>query len=221
MDAIGGLIVNRFEPTTGVLVPVFTDPLPALKVGGPASAGVFIDPKDPKLGVPLLYATNGTSGLDVYDMSQPAAPTKLGSWSEAGLADVEVKATKGKRLVFAASEYWFEPTTPAAVYTLDATKLESIKRKRVESAPVDSSSEPWRVGGIEVAGDWLHITFGHLGLVSRPLRGGAPAAYQVARPVNDNATLKAAPYAMDVDSAGGLLYLTDASSGILTILKSS
>ena len=218
MDAIAGLVVNRFEPTTGVLVPVFADPLPALKVGGPASAGIYIDPKDPKLGGPLLYATNGTSGLDIYDMSQPAAPTKLGSWSDAGLADIEVKATKSARLVYAASEYWFEPTTPAAVYELNATKLDRIRRGRTAAAPVDPT-EPWRVGGIEITGKRLNVAWGHMGLVSGSLKGRTAGAYQVARPVNKNSPLKAAPYAMDVDSAGGLLYLTDASSGILTILK--
>ena len=73
---------------------------------------------------------------------------------------------------------------------------------------------------MEITGNKLHIAFGHMGLVSGYLNGIEAGAYQVARPVNKNASLKAAPYAMDVDSAGGLLYLTDASSGILTILKS-
>jgi hypothetical protein len=218
MDAIAGLVVNRFEPTTGVLTPVYADPLPALKVGGPASAGIYIDTKDPKLGVPLLYATNGTSGLDVYDMSDPMSPTKVGSWSDSGLADVEVVATKRQRRVFAASEYWFEPTTPATLYELNATNLDRIRLRRVATAPVDPS-EPWRMGGIEITGGRLHVALGHVGLVSGSLRGRLTGAYHVARPVNKNATLKAAPYAMDVDSSRGLLFLTDASSGILTILK--
>ncbi len=53
----------------------------------------------------------------------------------------------------------------------------------------------------------------------RSSKGALVGRYYVPRTVNKNSTLKAAPYAMDVDSAGGLTYLTDASSGVLTILK--
>lgn len=219
MDAIAGLVVNRFEPTTGALIPVFADALPALKVGGPASAGVFIERKDPKLGVPLLYATNGRTGLDIYDMSDPTTPVKLASWNDKGLADVEVKATKNRRVVYAASEYWFNSTTPASVYELDATKLNRIDVQGQWTPPVDAA-EPWRVGGLEIAKGRLHVAYGHAGLVSAPLHGFNLGQYRVPRPVNKNSSLKASPYAMDVDSANGLLYLTDASSGILTILKS-
>ncbi|HVM12456.1 MAG TPA: hypothetical protein VM638_08280, partial [Actinomycetota bacterium] len=43
-DAFFGIVVHRFvrTPTGGVLVPVHMNALPALKVGGPASAGLFI-----------------------------------------------------------------------------------------------------------------------------------------------------------------------------------
>ena len=54
LDAIHGLVTNRFEPTTGALVPVHASPLPALKVGGPASAGLVVDPEDRLTGAPLL-----------------------------------------------------------------------------------------------------------------------------------------------------------------------
>ena len=110
----GGFLGDRLGEHLGAVVPVHVDALPALKVGGPASAGVYIDPKDPKLGVPLLYATNGQTGLDVYDMSQPETPEKVGSWTGTGLADVEVHATKSGRTVFAASEYWFDSSTPGS-----------------------------------------------------------------------------------------------------------
>lgn len=218
MDAIEGLVVSRFEPTTGVLVPVYVDALPALKVGGPASAGVFIDPKDPKLGVPLLYATNGTSGLDIYDLSTPEMPTKLGSWKVAGLADVEVSATKKKRTVYAASEYWFGKMTPPRIYALDATKPANIRGRSLWSEGFDGS-EPWRVQGMELTATRLYVAFSHVGLVSLDLGGNPRGLYNQPRPVNMNSSLLASPYVMDVDSAKGLLYATDASSGLLTILK--
>jgi hypothetical protein len=218
MDAIAGLTINRFEPTTGALIPVYVDALPALKVGGPASAGVFVDPKDPKLGLPLLYATNGMSGLDIYDLSVPEAPTKLGSWDQAGLADVEVRTVKGKRQVFAASEYWFDENTHPGVYVLDATNAGDIKQRDLWTAPVQPTTE-WRVNGLELTGKRLSVAFSHAGLVSLDATGEPKAVYQQPRPVNEEASLKASPYAMDVESARGLLYLTDASTGILTILK--
>ena len=218
MDAITGLVVNRFEPTTGALVPVFVDALPALKVGGPASAGIFIDRKDPKLGVPLMYATNGRTGLDIYDMSQPERPTKVGGWHKEGLADVEVSTTKKRRLVFAASEYWFDARAAATLYTLDATKLNSVKGSTFYRVPA-LPEEPWRINGLEVAGNRIHIALSHSGLLTFDFHGWPTNAYRAPRKVNKNASLQASPYAMDVDSAGGLLYQTDASTGILTILK--
>lgn len=218
MDAVAGLVINRLEPTTGALVPVYTDPLPPLKVGGPASAGVVIDPKDPKLGIPLLYATNGTSGLDVYDLSQPEMPTKLGSWSDVGLADVEVSTRGGKRTIFAASEYWFEDRTPAEVYVLNATKLDAIEQKKVWTFSQDPATE-WRVNGIESTGTTLNVALSHAGLARLGADGRVLGVYRDPKPVNANATLKGSPYVMDVDSAGGLLYTTDAGTGYLTILK--
>ncbi|MDQ4025645.1 MAG: hypothetical protein M3217_09190, partial [Actinomycetota bacterium] len=53
LDAIHGLVINRFERTSGQLVPIHVDPLPAGKVGGPASAGLAVVPKDPMSGKPL------------------------------------------------------------------------------------------------------------------------------------------------------------------------
>lgn len=218
MDAITGLVINRFEPTTGALIPVFADALPALKVGGPASAGVFIDKKDPALGVPILYTANGTSGLDIYDLSDPTAPEKLASWTHAGLADIEVRTTKRSRLVYAASEYWFNEREPASVYTLDAFDLDRIRQEGRFTAPLEPN-ENWRVNGLESSGERLYVALSHAGLASLDLRGTLRGLYHRPRPANQSSSLKSSPYAMDVESAGGLIYLTDAATGNLTILR--
>lgn len=105
LDAVEGLVVYRFVPETGTIVKVFQDAAPALKVGGPASAGLQISKKDPITGSPLLYVTTGRTGLQVYDLSDPAALSIVGEWNEVGLADLDVRATKKRRTVYAATEY--------------------------------------------------------------------------------------------------------------------
>jgi hypothetical protein len=159
------------------------------------------------------------SGLDVYDLSQPEIPTKLGSWSGAGLADVEVKTVKGKRTVYAASEYWFEDSTPPSVHVLDATKLGEIRERDDWSAGVPATAE-WRVNGMELSGNRLQVAFSHVGLVTLDGTGYPKGVYQQPRSINKDSSLRASPYAMDVESARGLLFLSDASTGILTILRS-
>lgn len=218
LDAINGLVINRFDLTRGVLVPVASEPLPALKVGGPASAGLYVDRRDPRLGVPLLYATTGRTGLDVYDISTPELPRKVASWDQAGLADVEVIATKRKRIVYAATEYWFDGSAAPEVRRLDATRLDSIRstgRLAAGFAPEDT----WRVQGIELAGGDLFAAHSHAGLVGFSRDGAVKAAGDAAAPVNPNAGARTSPYAMDVEARGGLLYVTDAATGTLTVWR--
>jgi hypothetical protein len=219
MDAIEGLVVNRFEPATGVVVPVFADPAPPLdRVGGPASAGLWIDTKDPKLGVPVLYASSGTTGLQVYDLSTPEEPALLGSWGETGLAEIEVVRTKNARTVYAATEYWFDESLEPEVVVLDATDLGAIaERKRIGlNVP---AAEEFRVQGMALSKGRLYVAHSSLGLVGFD-RTGHPVAYlNDLGDRNDGATELGEPYAFDVEAYKGLLYVTDAATGRLTIVR--
>lgn len=219
MDAIEGLVVNRFEPTSGGLVPVFMDPQPPLdRVGGPASAGLFIDPKDPKLGVPVLYATSGTTGLQVYDLSTPDQPALLGSWGEAGLAEVEVVRTKGARTVYAATEYWFDESLKPEVVVLDAKDLGAIaERKRIGlNVP---AMEEYRVQGMAISKGRLYVAHSRLGLVAFDRAGHTVAYVNEFGTRNEGSTELGEPYTFDVDAAKGLLYVTDAATGTLTLVR--
>jgi hypothetical protein len=219
LDAITGLVVYRFESTTGQVVPVHVDALPALKVGGPASAGIYIDRKDPQLGHPVLYVTTGRTGLEVYDFSDPAAPELLGEWTDVGLAEVEVSATKSSRTVYAASEYWFDKSLPPEVVVLDATDLTKIVESHRLSvrAPAD---DLWRVQGMTLSGRYLHVAYSHLGLVTFDRSSsGVMGVAALAGVRNEGARVLGSPYAMDVEVRSGLVYLSDAATGTIAALK--
>jgi hypothetical protein len=218
LDAVNGLVVNRFDLTRGVLVPVASEPLPALKVGGPASAGLYVDPRDPRLGLPLLYVTTGQTGLEIYDISAPELPRKVASWDKAGLADVEVLATKRSRVVYAATEYWFDGSAPPEIFRLDATRLGAIRRTgRLQAgfAPEDT----WRIQGIDLSGGVLFAAHSHAGLIGFGSNGAVDIAGAAAAPVNSSAGARTSPYAMDVEARGRLLYVTDAATGTLTVWR--
>lgn len=219
MDAISGMVVYRFEPTTGVLVPVHVNALPALKVGGPASAGLVIQ-KDPILKKPLLYASTGQTGVEVFDFSDPTSPVLLGSWSEVGLAEIEVLATGKKRLIYGAAEYWFTKTNPPIVLELDASKLGNIDMKRALSAGC-KTDDSQRVQGMALAGDDLYVANSGVGL---PVYFGKNFFRYTPVHVgtmNEGAGYPGNYYVFDVETDGRYVYATDAANGFLTIVKRS
>lgn len=216
LDAIDGLVVSRFIPETGALIPVHIDPLPALKVGGPASAGFFYEAKDPALGVPLLYVTTGRTGLQVFDYSDPASPALLGSWADVGLAEVEVVATKKSRTVYAATEYWFTKTLKPEIFVLDATKLDAIERRRTIGLGLPAG-EPNFVQGMALADGRLYVAHSSKGLVEFVARSGRHVrSYMPIGDRNPNARVQTGPYAIDVEVWKGRGYVTDAALGTVS-----
>ncbi|MFN2588397.1 MAG: LVIVD repeat-containing protein [Actinomycetota bacterium] len=221
LDAIEGLVVNRFDTATGALVPVFSDPLPALRrVGGPASAGLFVDPKDPRLGVPLLYATSGTTGLQVYDLSAPESPELLGSWGEEGLAEVEVVRTGKTRTVYVATEYWFDSNTKPEVIVLDARDLDAIEEKRRIGLGLPATDE-FRIQGMSLAQGPLLVAHSQAGLIAYTLDGHDAGYFTDLGARNEAAGASGEPYAFDVEASKGLLYVTDGATGTLTIVRAT
>lgn len=219
MDAIVGMVVYRFEPTSGVLVPVHVNPLPALKVGGPASAGVLIQ-NDPILKKPLLYASTGRTGVEVFDFTDPTSPVLLGAWNELGLAEIEVSVKAKRRLIYGAAEYWFDKTNPPVVVELDATRLGAIKKQSLLSAGC-KTDDSQRVQGMTLVGDDLYAANSTVGLAhySGPkLVGFAPVTRGAKNP---GSGYQGSAYVFDVESDGSFLYATDASTGYLTIVKRS
>lgn len=213
LDAIEGLVVYRFVRESGTIAKVFQDATPALKVGGPASAGVFIDRKDARSGAPLMYVTTGRTGLQIYNLSDPAQPRIVGEWDGVGLADVKVKTQNGKRLVYAATEYWFAGNTPPAVVVLDAGKLDGIKKvgQRRIDVPVDDT---WRAQGLVIRRR-LFVAHSHAGLVEFNRRGRIAGVAALPAALNEGAGYRATPYAMDVTVWKRRFLVTDAATGRL------
>ena len=219
LDAVQGLVVNRFEPTTGALALVYSDPEPALRrVGGPASAGLFIDPNDPQLGVPVLYTTSGTTGLQVYDMSAPETPELIGSWAEDGLAEVEVVRTKTARKVYVATEYWFDKAKNPEVIVLDASDLGAIKEKGRFSLGLPATDE-FRVQGMDISKRRLYVAYSQAGLIAYDLKGHETGYFNNLGKRNEGAKVTGDPYAFDVEAAKGLLYVTDGATGTITVVR--
>jgi hypothetical protein len=227
LDAIVGMVVFRFVrgAAGGSLVPVHVDALPVLKVGGPASAGLYVDPKDPKLGVPLLYVTTGETGLDVFDFSTPERPVKLGSWATEGLADLEVAASAEGRTVYAATEYWFNRQSLPRVVVLDASDLSRITQTQRFSPgePDYPAGVNWRVQGIELAEGKLFVAHSHagLGVLDTCCLSELPRATTTdlgeANTGGEFRTI--APYAMDVELSNGAVLVSDASTGTLSTFR--
>ncbi|MBA2726021.1 MAG: hypothetical protein H0U53_08530, partial [Actinobacteria bacterium] len=219
LDAISGLVVYRFESTTGQLIPVHIDALPALKVGGPASAGLYFDPKDKGTGAPLMYVTTGKTGLQVFDFSDPVSPQLVGEWTEEiGLAEVEVRVVGNKRTVYAATEYWFNKQLEPLVIELDASDLSKIKEVRRISlgTPADDAQ---RIQGMALWRGELLIAHSSLGLRSFDTKGRATGAWVSPGPQHEGAGALGRPYVFDVEVVGKQIFTTDAASGRLTILR--
>ena len=219
MDAVAGMVVYRFEPLTGALAPVHVSPLPALKVGGPASAGLVIQ-KDPITKTPLLYASTGETGVEIFDFSDPTSPVLLGSWSEVGLAEIEVLVKGKKRLVYGATEYWFDKASKPYVYELDATDLGDIKQRRILSAGC-KTDDSQRVQGMALAGSDLYVANSTVGLPYFFGKNSLRFTPVHTAKQNPEAGYPGDFYVFDVEVAGNHVFATDAANGFLTVAERS
>ncbi len=212
LDATLGFTVSRFEATTGVLVPVYVDAMPALKVGGPASAGFEVVPDDRIWGVPTLYVTTGRTGLQIFDISDPTSPALLAAASPetGGWAEIEV----ADKNVYAAAEYWFTQGEPL---------IEVLNRhaESVRTQSISKSIDPlWHVQGMEATSRFLYVAHSHAGLVIFDTRGAVVGNYQSFGTRNEMSRAPlATPYTYDVEVQGKILYVSDAATGTLTILR--
>lgn len=155
LDAVLGLVVYRF--LEGVLIPVHVDAFPALKVGGPASAGMVI-------ANGLLYVTTMDTGLQVYDFSDPAAPALMGSWNEEGLAEVEVAKAGKKVTAYAATEYWSDAQNANEIVVLDVSDPQAIRETDRWSYRAKPDAET-RLQGMTSAGGILYAAHSAEGVV--------------------------------------------------------
>ena len=214
LDAVLGLVVYRL--VEGVLVPVAVDALPALKVGGPASAGMEI------VG-DLLYVTTGETGLQIYDFSDPTAPTLLGEWGEEGLAEIEVVKT-GKRITaYAATEYWFDPANENEIVVLDVTDAARI-RKAARWSYLPALDGMNRLEGMAWSGGVLYAAHSESGLLA--FRGGRAVSYLEAGKTCDRTGEEqgclygpSAPPAFDVELLGKSLLMSSDDGRLYVVAR--
>ncbi len=226
-DAIAGTTIFELlrTPLGAKVVPLHVDALPALKVGGPASAGIVIVEQDPELGVPLLYLTDGATGLRVLDISDPVQPVELGAWPTQGLADIVLERRDGRVLLHAAAEYWFTKTALPELITLDVTEPASITEVARRNVGGYDGKVAWKLGGMALDGDAIEgrslwLAHGHAGLVELDLDTGT------ARRATTNLGAVGLPrpdlgfvgwYAMDVLRTDDHVLVTDAVTGELRV----
>lgn len=220
LDAVAGLTLFEVvrTPLGASVVPLYADVLPALKVGGPASAGLAFDLAED--GSALLVATDGTEGLHLYDVTDPADVAVVGGWDGQGLAAVAVEHRDGRRLVHAASEYWFDATTPPELLTLDATDPGAVTEVARRNLGGHDGSLAWKLGGLVLWDGELFVAHGHAGVVAlEPASGSLPrATTDLGEPARPHPTYGfLARYAMDVAVHGDHVLVTDAVTGELRL----
>jgi hypothetical protein len=212
LDAIEGFVVNRFQREAGALVPVHVDALPALKVGGPQSGGLFVEPGKS----PLLYVTTGATGLQIFDISNPISPAEVGSWADQGLAEIEVAEVGPFHFAFAATEHWFDKGNPQSVIGLDVS--DPAKIKEVERWSLDAAGKgDHRIQGMTLTPRGLAIAHSTDGVVllgpetqtQIPLNGS----------LNKEAGVEFGGFAYDVAFTHDGLLVSDAGAGTLSFFK--
>jgi hypothetical protein len=104
---------------------------------------------DAALGKPLLYASNGGGGFDVWDVSKPAAPQKVAAWNipdrpkdKYYIHSGAVATIEGRRIAVVTTEDWKD--YPSELYVLDATNLSYIETLSTWHAPGDHAADGLR-----------------------------------------------------------------------------
>jgi hypothetical protein len=203
---------------------------------------------DPLLGGrPLLYASNGGGGFEIWDVSTPSAPQRLAGWNipnrPAGKYYVHTGAVSfldGKRIAVVTSEDWGD--YPSAMWVLDATNLSYIETLSQWSAPGAHAADGLRYSmhNPRFDGSVLDLAYYHGGVWSLDLSTDAHRAQPFIlgqyepnvsngwrpQPTETHAVsdelcgafhLADAPLVFDVEPGKGVLYVADLPTGLYTL----
>ena len=227
---------------------VVREPVPRLEAVAElpiAHDSVVMD--DPLLGKPLLYASNGGAGFEIWDVSEPAAPKKLAAWNIPDRGDRyyihtgAVAMLDGRRVVVVTSEDWED--YPSALWVLDATDLSLVETLSNWSAPGEHAADGLRYSMHNprfMPDGTLVLSYYHGGVwaldLSTPERRAAPAVVGHFSPGESNGWvpekpktsayadaacgvfhLADAPVAFDVEVGNGVVYVADLPTGLYTV----
>ncbi|MDQ4125618.1 MAG: hypothetical protein M3134_08470, partial [Actinomycetota bacterium] len=135
-----------------------------------------------------------------------------------GLAEIELVRTKKSRTVYAATEYWFNESLVPEVVVLDATRLDAIEERKRIGLGV-AAVEEFRIQGMTIDQGRIYVAHSSLGLVGFDSAGHPVEYVNDFGKRNEGSTELSDTYAFDVEASKGLLYVTDAASGTLTLAR--
>jgi hypothetical protein len=203
---------------------------------------------DPLLaGKTLLYASNGGAGFDIWDVSNPAQPTKVAGWNipnrPAGKYYIHTGAVAfidGRRIAVVTSEDWGD--YPSALWVLDATDLHAIDTISNWSAPGDHPADGLRYSmhNPRFDGSTLILAYYHGGVWALDLGTQAKREHPLVvgqyepnvsngwkpQPTDTHAVSDAqcgkfnladAPLVFDVEVGNGAIYAADLPTGLYTL----
>src|SRR5206468_4255591 len=100
-------------------------------------------------GETLLYASNGGGGFEIWDVSHPATPQRIGAWNipdrpkgKYYIHTGAVQTIAGHRIAVVTTEDWED--YPSQAYILDATRLDAIETMSSWSAPGGHAADKLR-----------------------------------------------------------------------------
>lgn len=205
---------------------------------------VIIDDED--LGIPILYASNGGAGFEMWDVSDPANPEKLAAWNIPDRGDKyyihtgAAQTIDGRRIVVVTSEDWED--YPSALWVLDATDLEFIETLGTWENPGAHGADGLRFSmhNPRFLDDTLVLAHYHGGVWAldlstraaqeRPIvvgqymptestgwQGGATKTTIVSDRLCGAFNLGDTPLAFDVENGDGVVYVADMATGLYTL----
>lgn len=201
---------------------------------------------DPVLGIPILYASNGGAGFEMWDVSDPAAPQQLAAWNIPDRDDKyyihtgAVQFIDGKRVVVVTSEDWED--YPSAMWVLDATELDLIEVVGTWENPGTHAADGLRFSmhNPRFHGTTLVLAHYHGGLWALDLgtraaqenpvvvgqymttqdigwKGGRPTTAFVSDSLCGLFHLGDTPLVFDVESGDGVVYVADIATGLYVL----
>lgn len=196
---------------------------------------------DPEEG-PLLYVAYAYQGMQVLDISQPAAPELVTRWTPGGEASpwythtVDAEMIDGKRVITVGSEV-FEARhndTPSPVWILDGTDLENPELTATWTNPAGAGSQNLLFSAhfLRLDQGYAHLSHYHAGtwvlnLTTEEERKDPSVAgaylpnedtgYQPGTECCLGFNLAGIPVTMDATGAGDVTYAADIQTGVYAI----
>lgn len=199
-------------------------------------------------GKVFLYASNGGGGFEMWDVTKPETPEKLGGWNipdrpkgKYYIHTGDVSFIGGKRIAVVTTEDWED--YPSEMYVLDATNLDGIDMLTQWHAPGEHAAEGLRYSmhNPRFTGTTLSLAYYHGGAWTLDLSTpDKPVVTGLFVPGKTNGwvpekpktsafsdlscgkfNLADAPLVFDLEAHENVLYVADLPTGLYTLKASN